>query len=237
VLAGLDTAAEQQLAEQAAPVVLALPSRLEPAEVDTIMAGFARATSYLSRQAHIARGELADTKVALALARGERRDAENANALLRRQLAEQLAAYPDDGLYPRGWFAEQGDNQPAPWNWRPVLQLDGMVMPADGPWFDTEAGCLEFIRDNVLGRGMFHTTDNPATSTKPPRAGKLTEYRVHPAPTEGLAAISIEHAPCTWYHVVQFECLLPQLDDLAREHHRTGCTPPTPTQRTPPSGP
>lgn len=53
------------------------------------------------------------------------------------------------------WFAEQDpdeDGGALKYPWRPVLQLDGMVMRCDGPWFATEQDCLEFIRDNVIPR-------------------------------------------------------------------------------------
>lgn len=63
------------------------------------------------------------------------------------------------------------------------------------------------------------------TGHKPagPVADQLATYRVVPAPVEGLAAIEIDHMPCTWYKIVQFDCLLPNLLSLAFEHHLAGC--------------
>jgi hypothetical protein len=55
-----------------------------------------------------------------------------------------------------GWYAEEDTDAPvAGFAWRAVLQLPGMVVPTEGHWFETEAACLEFIRDDILGKGLF----------------------------------------------------------------------------------
>lgn len=57
-----------------------------------------------------------------------------------------------------GWFAEEiPDDDPdfnARWPYRAVLQLPGMVVTTTGHWFATEADCLDFIRDDILGKGL-----------------------------------------------------------------------------------
>lgn len=57
----------------------------------------------------------------------------------------------------RGWFADQV-NDPAEGPvglWVAVLQADGMLVALDGPWFETEAECLAWLRSEVVGRGMY----------------------------------------------------------------------------------
>jgi hypothetical protein len=53
----------------------------------------------------------------------------------------------------QGWFADvDPDVQGTSHQWQPCLQLDGMCLSFE-VWFTTEAGCLEFIRENVIGKG------------------------------------------------------------------------------------
>jgi hypothetical protein len=67
-------------------------------------------------------------------------------------------------MYETGWFAEECTDAPhAGFTWRAVLQLPGLVVPTDGLWFDTEAECLDFIRDDIIGQGLF-----PARRTETP---------------------------------------------------------------------
>lgn len=55
-----------------------------------------------------------------------------------------------------GWYAEECTDAPVEgYTWRAILQLPGIVVPTDGHWFDTETACLDFIRDDIIGKGMF----------------------------------------------------------------------------------
>lgn len=52
-----------------------------------------------------------------------------------------------------GWFADvDPDVTSGEHVWQPCLQLEGMCLPIE-VWFSTEAECLEFIRENVIGQG------------------------------------------------------------------------------------
>lgn len=55
----------------------------------------------------------------------------------------------------RGWFADLDEErgEVAGYAWRPFLQCPGHVVPAD-IWFASEEDCQEFIRTDILGRGM-----------------------------------------------------------------------------------
>ena len=56
----------------------------------------------------------------------------------------------------RGWFSEWDEDQKdTSFTWRPVLQLDGFMVTCQGPWFDSEEACDEFIREDIVGRGMW----------------------------------------------------------------------------------
>ena len=60
----------------------------------------------------------------------------------------------------RGWFADQATDEDVMdpclvGMWFGVLQLDGMVAALDGPWFDTEEACDRWLRQEVIGRGMW----------------------------------------------------------------------------------
>lgn len=54
----------------------------------------------------------------------------------------------------RGWLADVDESAPAYSRWQPVLQADGVCLPFE-IWFSTEAECLDWIRRDVLGRGMW----------------------------------------------------------------------------------
>lgn len=65
---------------------------------------------------------------------------------------EVPASRPTPG---RGWFARLGDDDDAfPGYWQPTLQLDGLQVPS-GIGFTTEEDCLDFIRTEILGKGMW----------------------------------------------------------------------------------
>lgn len=57
----------------------------------------------------------------------------------------------------RGWFAAQADeDDPAVlpgYRWRPYLQIDGAALPI-AVSFASEAECEQFIRENVLEKGL-----------------------------------------------------------------------------------
>lgn len=57
-----------------------------------------------------------------------------------------------------GWFAEWEDDDGS--GWRPVLQCSGgFMVTCQGPWFYSEQECLDFIRHDILGAGMFDEGD------------------------------------------------------------------------------
>lgn len=56
---------------------------------------------------------------------------------------------------PTGWFAEFDEDGPADAKWRPTLQLAGGVGADFEMWLRTEEDCLRFIREEVIGAGMF----------------------------------------------------------------------------------
>lgn len=63
----------------------------------------------------------------------------------------------------QGWYAEEDEDvrdEGKPM-WRPVLQLNGHVMTCDGPWHLTKDECEAFIRQDVIGKGMW--PDGPPT--------------------------------------------------------------------------
>jgi hypothetical protein len=57
-----------------------------------------------------------------------------------------------------GWFAERVPDDDPDFNpgfpYRATLQLSGFVVTTQGPWFATEADCLDFIRDDITGKGL-----------------------------------------------------------------------------------
>jgi hypothetical protein len=61
----------------------------------------------------------------------------------------------------RGWFADYDrDSEGVPlyeskWPWVASVQMDGMTGTLGGHWFATEGDCLDFIRANVAGLGMW----------------------------------------------------------------------------------
>jgi hypothetical protein len=57
----------------------------------------------------------------------------------------------------RGWFAHvDEDRDPADrFLWQPNIQVAGAIFPLPA-WFDTEAGCEEFIRREIVGQGWMN---------------------------------------------------------------------------------
>lgn len=57
-----------------------------------------------------------------------------------------------------GWFAERvPDDDPdfePRWPYRATLQLPGFIVTTQGPWFATETECLDFIRQDIIGKGQ-----------------------------------------------------------------------------------
>lgn len=76
------------------------------------------------------------------------------------RVEEALAEYEAKATPPaagrRGWFADYDDDQDSDWHgkWRPYLQLDGMCFPLADIGFYSEADCDQFIRDDILGKGL-----------------------------------------------------------------------------------
>jgi hypothetical protein len=55
----------------------------------------------------------------------------------------------------RGWFADLADEEERNprWPWQPFIQITGSCLPLP-VWFETEAECLDFIRTDIVGRGL-----------------------------------------------------------------------------------
>jgi hypothetical protein len=75
---------------------------------------------------------------------------------VREALAEYEAKVRKPAAGRRGWFADYDDDQDSDWHgkWRPYLQLDGMCFPLADIGFYSEADCDQFIRDDILGKGL-----------------------------------------------------------------------------------
>lgn len=78
---------------------------------------------------------------------------------------------PDGNFWFAEYDADQGNDR---YRWRPILQMDGMTMSTEGPWFATERACEEFIRDEILGaRTEFEAISNvgviPGEIVPPPQ--------------------------------------------------------------------
>lgn len=56
---------------------------------------------------------------------------------------------------PTGWFADLDDDADVDpkFPWSPMIQTAGGCYPLP-IWFQTEADCVEFIRRDILGRGL-----------------------------------------------------------------------------------
>lgn len=63
---------------------------------------------------------------------------------------QRLAAEFADGL---GWFADTDQSQAGEFVWQPCLQTDTCVVSVS-TWFRSEADCLKFIRDEIIGWEM-----------------------------------------------------------------------------------
>lgn len=54
-----------------------------------------------------------------------------------------------------GWFADTSDQAPKAWPWQPCLQAaEGICLSIDN-WFSTKDECETFIREIILGNGMY----------------------------------------------------------------------------------
>lgn len=62
---------------------------------------------------------------------------------------------PSDSAQRLGWLADVDEDQEGAFVWRAVLQLVGIQVVTDGPWFDTEDACLEFIETEIVGKGLW----------------------------------------------------------------------------------
>jgi hypothetical protein len=54
---------------------------------------------------------------------------------------------------PRGWFADIDRDAEPNYPWQPCLQLDG-ICHSFQVWFATEAECVAYIKEQILGRGL-----------------------------------------------------------------------------------
>ncbi|HKN57144.1 MAG TPA: hypothetical protein VJX66_31960 [Amycolatopsis sp.] len=56
---------------------------------------------------------------------------------------------------PTGWFADMSDEEYRlpEFPWQPFIQTAGGCFPLP-IWFETEDACIEFIRKDILGRGL-----------------------------------------------------------------------------------
>ena len=61
---------------------------------------------------------------------------------------------------PVGWFADLDKDQKTPM-WQPCLQLQGGIVTNLDISFTTERDCLDFIRAEVIGHGMFDEDSRP----------------------------------------------------------------------------
>lgn len=54
-----------------------------------------------------------------------------------------------------GWFADLADDDERDprWPWQPFLQTNGCCFPLR-VWFASEKDCVDFIRDEIVGRGL-----------------------------------------------------------------------------------
>lgn len=54
-----------------------------------------------------------------------------------------------------GWFADLADEEERDPRcpWQPFLQISGCCFPLP-VWFASEEDCMEFIRDDIVGRGL-----------------------------------------------------------------------------------
>jgi hypothetical protein len=55
-------------------------------------------------------------------------------------------------MEPTGWFADIDPD--VDHRWQPCLQLGGWC-PSMPVWFKSEQECLDFIRDEIIGQGMY----------------------------------------------------------------------------------
>ncbi|MGR7003437.1 hypothetical protein ACU686_44780 [Yinghuangia aomiensis] len=66
-----------------------------------------------------------------------------------------------------GWFAREDDEaEDERYRWQPRLQGAGMQDPVE-TWFATEADCLTYIAERILGRGLLYLDEMLAPATGP----------------------------------------------------------------------
>lgn len=55
-----------------------------------------------------------------------------------------------------GWFADLADEEQRDerWPWAAFLQMESECHRLDGTWFATKEQCEDFIRSEILGRGL-----------------------------------------------------------------------------------
>lgn len=54
----------------------------------------------------------------------------------------------------RGWFGDVDPEAQSDYQWQPCLETGTGHVPCFDVWFATEAECVEWIRENVIGVGM-----------------------------------------------------------------------------------
>lgn len=55
----------------------------------------------------------------------------------------------------RGWYAEEDPEVATDYRWRPALQANGWAGELDGIWFQTEQACIDWIKTEILGHGLY----------------------------------------------------------------------------------
>ena len=63
-----------------------------------------------------------------------------------------------------GWFADTSDKSPNGYPWQPCLQLDLHCVSFD-TWFATRYECEKWIKDEILGKGLYHEQDDDQKHT------------------------------------------------------------------------
>ncbi|MGR7002799.1 hypothetical protein ACU686_40455 [Yinghuangia aomiensis] len=80
-------------------------------------------------------------------------------------LGWQPPATPRD-LDRQGWLALEDDDEPStgPYRWQPCLETAGMRYPIEA-WFATEAECMAYITEHILGRGLLDPEAIPRSTS------------------------------------------------------------------------
>ena len=56
--------------------------------------------------------------------------------------------------YPTGWCASVDDEATGDWKWQPTLAVPGMCLTFD-MWFVSQDDCMAYIREEILGQGLW----------------------------------------------------------------------------------